>query len=317
MAARLQVGVLLPTREAVMSGRHEIAPLLAMAEEAEASGYDSVWVGDSILARPRFEPLTLLAAVAARTRRVALGTAVLLPALRHPVVLAHAVATLDRIAEGRLILGVGIGTDTPPTRAEFEACGVPFARRVGVAEETIELCRRLWRSERVTYQGRHFTLNDAALEPKPHRPDGPPIWIGGEAEGALRRTARLGDGWFPISHDAQAFSQGLARIRALMTDCGRDADALRPAFYATVNINADRRQAESELSRFIEGYYGVRAEVITRRQGCMAGPAEECRDWLNGFIAAGANHLVLRFAGSDQMLQLQAAGRDLLPQLGR
>src|SRR5499426_4328248 len=114
----VQLGVLIPTREAIMSGRPETGPLLTMAERAESAGFDSVWIGDSITARPRHEPLTLLAAVAARTRRVRLGTAVLLPALRNPVVLAHVVGTLDRIAEGRLILGVGIAGDNPAIRRE-------------------------------------------------------------------------------------------------------------------------------------------------------------------------------------------------------
>src|SRR5437762_13600521 len=100
----VEVGVLLPTRESVMSGSPETASMLAMAERAEAAGFDAIWIGDSVTARPRHEPLTLLAAVAARTRRVRLGTAVLLPALRNPVVLAHVVGTLDRIAEGRVIL---------------------------------------------------------------------------------------------------------------------------------------------------------------------------------------------------------------------
>ncbi|TMJ72973.1 MAG: LLM class flavin-dependent oxidoreductase, partial [Alphaproteobacteria bacterium] len=108
-----RIGYLLPTREQVMQGRPEAAPLLALAERAEGLGYDSIWVGDSILARPRHEPLTLLSAVAARTRKAELGTAVLLPALRNPVVLAHGIATLDQISEGRFILGVGIASDVP------------------------------------------------------------------------------------------------------------------------------------------------------------------------------------------------------------
>ena len=126
-----QIGYLLPTRERIMEGRPETAPLLALAERAEALGFDSIWVGDSMLARPRHDALTLLAAVAARTRRAELGTAVLLPALRNPVLLAHQVATLDRIAEGRVILGVGIASDVPNIRAEFEAAGVPFDKRTG------------------------------------------------------------------------------------------------------------------------------------------------------------------------------------------
>ena len=116
-----EFGVLIPTREAVMSGHPETGPLLAMAERAEAAGFDSVWIGDSLIARPRHEPLTLMATIAGRTRRVRLGTGVLLPALRNPVVLAHIVGTLDRAAEGRVILGVGFAADNPPIRKEFAA----------------------------------------------------------------------------------------------------------------------------------------------------------------------------------------------------
>src|SRR3989442_13954861 len=101
----VELGVLLPTREAVMSGRPETGSMLAMAERAEATGFDSVWIGDSITARPRHEPLTLLAAVAARTRRVRLGTAVLLPSLPNPLVLPHLTGCLDRGAEVRVSPG--------------------------------------------------------------------------------------------------------------------------------------------------------------------------------------------------------------------
>src|SRR5256712_6786458 len=127
----VEFGVLIPTREAVMSGRPETAPLLAIAERAEAAGFDSVWIGDSLIARPRHEPLTLLAAVAARTRRVRLGTGVLLPALRNPVVLAHVVGTLDRVAEGRGILRGGIAPGTPALPPGVAGAGVPVERRGG------------------------------------------------------------------------------------------------------------------------------------------------------------------------------------------
>src|ERR1700692_1496582 len=149
-----KLGYLLPTREQIMEGKPEAAPLLALAARAEALGFDSVWVGDSLLARPRHEPLTLLAGVAGRVPRVALGTAVLLPALRNPVVLAHLVATLDQVSEGRLILGVGIARDVPNIRAEFAACGVPFEKRVGRMMEGLRLCRALWTGEAVNWDGR-------------------------------------------------------------------------------------------------------------------------------------------------------------------
>ena len=117
----IKLGYLLPTRERIMEGEHEVAPMLTLAEQAEGMGFDSVWVGDSLLARPRHEPLTLLAGLAGRVGRVELGTAVLLPALRNPVLLAHQAATVDQISEGRLILGVGIAGDVPNIRAEFAA----------------------------------------------------------------------------------------------------------------------------------------------------------------------------------------------------
>ncbi|HEY8872565.1 MAG TPA: LLM class flavin-dependent oxidoreductase, partial [Stellaceae bacterium] len=162
-----RIGYLLPTREQVMEGRPEVAPLLALAERAEDLGYDSIWVGDSILARPRHEPLTLLSAVAARTRRAELGTAVLLPALRNPVVLAHGIATLDQISEGRFILGVGIASDVPNIRAEFVSCGVPFEKRVGRMLEGLRLARELWTGKPVTWNGR-WVIDNATLGPVPH-----------------------------------------------------------------------------------------------------------------------------------------------------
>ena len=207
----VEFGVLLPTREAIMSGRPETGSMLAMAERAEATGFDSVWIGDSITARPRHEPLTLLAAVAARTRRVRVGTAVLLPALRQPVVLAHVVGTLDRVAEGRVILGVGIAADAPAIRREFEAVGVPFPRRVGRFLETLAICRALWSQDGVSFSGTHFTLHDVTVEPKPHRPGGPPIWIGGSGPTALREAARF-DAWFPTGPSVEFFSEHWPQI---------------------------------------------------------------------------------------------------------
>jgi probable F420-dependent oxidoreductase len=219
-----EFGVLLPTRELIMSGRPATASMLAMADRAEAAGFDSVWVGDSLTARPRHEPLTLLAAVAGRTKRVKLGTGVLLPALRNPVVLAHVVGTLDRISEGRVILGVGIAADNPPIRAEFRAAGVPFEKRVGRFLEMLEICRALWTRDRVSYEGAHFAFEDATVEPKPHRAGGPPIWIGGSGPTAFREAARF-DAWFPTGPSVEFFAEHLPKIQAAARAAGRAPSA--------------------------------------------------------------------------------------------
>src|SRR5438105_10156341 len=127
----LETGLLLPSREALLWADGDMALLVEAAAQAEKAGYDSVWVGDSLLARPRGEPLTLLAGIAGATTRVTLGTAVLLPLLRHPVSLAHALATLDRIAGGRLVVGVGPGAELEGTHKELAALGVPSDPRGG------------------------------------------------------------------------------------------------------------------------------------------------------------------------------------------
>lgn len=312
----VELGVLLPTREAIMSGRPETGPLLAMAERAEAAGFDSVWIGDSITARPRHEPLTLLAAVAARTRRVRLGTAVLLPALRQPVVLAHIVGTLDRVSEGRLILGIGIATDGPAIRGEFAAVGVPFERRVGRVLETVEICRALWSRDHVSFSGKHFTIEDATVEPKTHRPGGPPIWIGGSGPTALRLAARF-DAWFPTGPSVEFFAEHFPSVQAAAREAGRAADAVTGAAYVTLALDPDPAAAERRLHGFLETYYSAPAKAILARQACYAGPLDGCVAWLQRWIDAGARHLNLRFAGGDQLAQVDEAASRILPRLRR
>ena len=312
----VEFGLLLPTRESVMSGRPETGPILALADRAEAVGFDSVWIGDSLTARPRHEPLTLLAAVAGRTRRVRLGTAVLLPALRPPVVLAHIVGTLDRVAEGRLILGVGIAAEAPAIRKEFAAAGVPFERRVGRFLETLEICRALWSRDGVSFRGKHFTLEDVTMEPKPHRPGGPPIWIGGSGPTALREAARF-DAWFPTGPSVEFFAQHFPGVQAAARAAGRPPDAVTGAAYVTLALDANRAAAEQRLNSFLETYYAAPARTILARQATYAGPIEGCVEWLQHWIDAGARHLALRFAGGDQLAQVDEAASKLLPRLKR
>jgi probable F420-dependent oxidoreductase len=312
MAARF--GVLIPTREAIMSGRPETGPLLAMAERAEAAGFDSVWIGDSITARPRHEPLTLLAALAARTRRVSLGTAVLLPALRNPVVLAHVVGTLDRIAEDRMILGVGIATDMPAIRREFAAAGVPFERRVGRFLETLAICRALWTRDGVSFAGKHFSLEDVTVEPKPQRPGGPPIWIGGSGPAALREAPRF-DAWFPTGPSVEFFAEHFPRIQAAARAAGRAPAAVTGAAYVTLALDRDPAAAERRLHDFLESYYAAPARTILARQAAYAGPLDGCVEWLQRWLDAGARHLMFRFAGGDQLAQVDEAANRLLPRL--
>jgi probable F420-dependent oxidoreductase len=314
--AAVSWGLLLPTREVVMAqGAPDLRKIIDLAVQAEALGFDSVWVGDSILARPRLEALTTLAAVASRTTRVKLGTAVLLSALRHPVVLANEAANVDILSHGRLILGLGIATRTPTVEREFAACGVPFGRRLGMFEEGVEIMRRLWSDPQVTFRGRYFQIQEVSPGLQPTQPGGIPVWLAGAVDNALRRVVRLGDGWFPNPSSPQAFADLWDRLQTVAHEMGRDPTVLHRCVYTTLNINADVAQAAREMSAFVEGYYGAPYETMARIQGLRSGTAQACAEWLQGFIAAGAQTVVLRFAGPDQFQQLERCAKEVLPQV--
>ena len=281
-----QVGLLLPSRESLLWADSDLAFLVGAAREAEELGYDSVWVGDSLLARPRGEPLTLLAAISSATRRVTLGTAVLLPLLRHAITEAHAVATLDRLCGGRLILGVGPAADLPGTHMELAAIGVPSDRRVTTMIGMIDRMRRLWRDEEP----------DVHLLPRPARPGGPPFWLGAHGPRMLRLAGRQFDGWIPFSPTRGEYEAGLHAVREAAEQAGRNPDHIAAAVYLTVAIAGDPRQAERDFDAYIRGYYGVPGEVMARAQASHAGTVDSAAEWIASYVAAGARHVVLRLA---------------------
>ena len=293
----VSVGYLLPTREGVMSGRHEAVPVLDLAERAENVGLDSVWIGDSVTAKPRHDPIAMLAAIAGRTRRLQMGTAVLLPLLRNPVVLAQQLATLDQLSEGRAIIGIGIGNESPAGKAEFEAVGVPFEKRVGRLIEMFKLCRELWTGEPVTWEGR-WTLQGQTLGPLPHTPGGPPIWAAGSVPASLKRCGRYFDGYFPSGPaEAAVFAERFEAVRAHARAEGRDDGKIAGAAYLTLAIDDDKAAAEAAMDAYLESYYLMPAEKFRRGQGCFTGSKAAAIDWLHGFVEAGATHFCLRFIG--------------------
>jgi alkanesulfonate monooxygenase SsuD/methylene tetrahydromethanopterin reductase-like flavin-dependent oxidoreductase (luciferase family) len=255
------------------------------ARHAEQAGYDSVWVGDSLLARPRGEPLTLLAAISSVTSRVTLGTAVLLPLLRHPITQAHAIATLDRLCGGRLILGVGPAADLPGTHAELAAIGVPSDRRVTTMMAIIDRMRRLWRDEEP----------DLHLLPRPEQPGGPPFWLGAHGPRMLRLAGTRFEGWIPFSPTPDEYRRGLSAVREAAAEAGRKDD-VSPAVYLTLAVAGDPHQAARDFDAYIRAYYGVPGEVMARAQASHAGTLESAAEWIASYVDAGARHVVLRFA---------------------
>ena len=301
----VSLGYLLPTRERVMVGVHETGQILALGDRADSLGLDSVWIGDSLLAKPRHEPLALIAAIAGRTRRVKIGTAVLLPMLRNPVLLAHQAATIDQISEGRLILGVGTARDVPAIRNEFEAAGVPFEKRIGRMLEGMRLCRALWSGGPVDWEGR-WTVKGGELAPEPFTPGGPPIWSGGGVDAALKRAGVNFDGWFPSGPGkGEDWGESWAKVTAYAAEAGRDPSDIVGAAYVTVAVNDDETKAGAELDHYLSSYYNQPAEVIRGQQYCFAGSLGSVTAWLREFVEAGASHMCVRFTGSDDERQME------------
>jgi probable F420-dependent oxidoreductase len=308
-------GLLLPTREAVMNAvdAPDFGRILDLAERAEALAFHSVWVGDSILSRPRFEPLTTLAAIAARTKTVKLGTAVLVPIMRNPVVLANEIANVDVISGGRLILGLGVGGAAPTNVQEMANVDRPFEHRGARFTEEVSLMSRLWSGEEVTVEGRYVQVDRARLGFLPVQRPRPPLWFGGNVESTFRRVARLGDGWFPNATSPDVVSRGWERIVALAAEAGRDPSSLHRAVYITLVIDDDPQRAEEQMAVFMEAYYGRAYEAVARTSGLCAGDPEGCADFINGFIAVGVQTVVVRFGSADQSGQLDRWDREVRP----
>lgn len=228
-----------------------------IAAQAESQGLDSVWVSDHVVfpgtnnsayphsdkglpvenMSPFFEALTTLSYVAGQTQRVRLGTSVLLPGLRHPVLSAKMLATLDALSGGRLVLGVGAGW----LEAEFALLDAPpFAQRGSVLEEVIEVWRELWSHRRASFRGRYFNFEELVFDPPPAQRPRPPIWIGGNSDTALRRAARVGDGWHAARLSPEEYRARVAQLEAEVLAAGRSSDEVEPSLTCMFRLSDER-----------------------------------------------------------------------------
>lgn len=305
---QMKVGVLLPTRNVVTNqapGQNTMAALINSAVSLEAMGYDSVWVGDSLLGRPRPEPLAVLAALAARTTKIDIGTSALLPAMRHPLQLAQMAATVDVVSNGRLILGVGSGFPNDQTKRELEAMEIDYPSRTKRCHEVVAWCKSLWGGDhpRATYQWQFDS--DIRVDPRPVQTGGPAFWLGGASDSACQRVGQDYDGWMPTSPDPETFARGWEIIQASAEKQGRPADAITACTVLTLSPDEDDRAAEDNLRKFIETYYSAPLEAARTIVGCASGTLASLREQISKFETAGVEHLIIRFASADQEAAIQ------------
>ena len=234
---KVKLGILLPTRGLLLRNQQptSIERLIGLAERAEQGGLDGVWVGDSLVAKPRMEPLSVLSALAVRTSRVRLGTAVLLPVLRHPVLLAQTLATVELISEGRMVIGAGVGgAFNEDQKQEWEAAGVPSKGRGRRFNEIIEIISGLGSGEPFAFNGKDFKLDSTLMRPVPARAGGIPFLLAthyrARSQAQICRAARLGSGIISISDTPEEFRQVIEQVNKRAAELGRNPETLEKAF---------------------------------------------------------------------------------------
>jgi probable F420-dependent oxidoreductase len=280
--------------------------VLNFAKQCEAMGLHSMWTIDRI-AYDNLEPLILLAAAAAATQKIRIGTSVLLPGLRHPALLAKSVATLDFISNGRITIGVGFGS----RENDFTAVEVPFEGRGSRAVECVQLMKRLWTEDKVTHKSRFFSVQNLTIGPRPvQKPI--PIFTGGSAEVALKRAGTWANGFICGSSAIPEFPTTWEKIAQYARAAGRNPNEIEKAGLTFMAINDNTAKAVETLNSYVMRYYGrLRGDVAsTSLVGSPAAVAER----IEAFLSRGLDTLIIGVADPDPR-QLDLFGDKVLRHL--
>lgn len=279
---------------------------MAFFDKIEEWSFDSLWLSEHVVGRgPILDCLTTITMFAARTRRAKFGTSVLLPTLRHPVLLAKQLATLDYLSEGRLLLAFGVGSEP----ADYAACEVPTEQRGRRLDEAMRILRLLWTQDHVTFSGRCYHLENVTLDPKPARPGGPPIWIGGRSEAALRRTAQVSDGWLASFVTPAEFQHDMDTILAYAAAAGRAFERDEAGLILLACVAEPSSPAYERAVRYAEATRKRPATEVLERS--LIGPAAWCVERLHAYVAVGLDKFVLRpLCQPDELIDQLAVLRE-------
>lgn len=319
----VRVSFTLPNR-GVLFGVTTVDEMLHLSEAADGSGlFDAIWVGDSLLGKPRLESIALLAAVAARTKSVQLGPACMASyPLRDPVLLAYQWASLDLISGGRTILIGCTGlVEQPGARVESDLYGVANRDRVRRLIEWTQILRRLWTEDDVSFSGEQYRFEHVSIDPKPAAKPHPPIWFANNAYGerekvvrTLRRAAIHADGWQTSVSALDELGWRIPELKRQVTEAGKDPEQFPLSIYHNVNINEDREYAIDESKRFLDTYY--QPQIFSRElvQDWVAlGSPEEAVEHLVRIAELGATQITLRITSFDQRGQFKRLTEEVLP----
>ncbi len=289
-------------------GMPDAHTLFEYIDKAEAWGVDSVWLSDHMMGeRAEVAIIPMMAAIAARTRRLKFGPSVMMLPLRHPIAVAREVATLDFLSEGRMIMAVGLGTD----EKEADAFNVPRKRRGSMTDEGVTVLRKLWTGSNVSHHGTYYHFDDVTITPRPAKPID--IWVGGRSDHALRRVARIGDGWFASFVTPEEFAEGQAKIAEFAAADDRAADDIEAGSIVFCHVDPDSAKARRDFAAFFAGNSRRPPERMLARSA--VGTPEECREMLQRFVTHGLTKFALWPAcpPSQLLRQLAFYAQDIMP----
>ncbi len=334
----MQFGVNLNNREPLIASGYGLSDLLNLGSLAEDLGFDSIWVGDSLFSKPRFEPLALMSALSQRTSRVKLGTACLVSSTRNPLYLALEWATMDRLSQGRSILGACMGNPEEGVKREFEALGLDFQDRAAIFDEGLSVLRQLWTTGKVDLAGKYYNYKDISFysgtEMAPLTPlqSPPPMWIvsnirlTGQLEPsvaerrmkrACERIIRHGDGWMTCcrAQHPEEVEEQVEALRATAAEMERTLDDFTVSYQVTMNIGDSAASARQAFGQYISSYYPELSKTVDLSNWGPVGTPATITDWFRRFRAAGVEHFVCRFGDLDQFAQVSRFAAEILPVL--
>jgi len=257
--------------------------------------------------------LPLLAVAAGATERIRLLSSILLTPFYHPLVLAKFTATLDIASNGRLTLGIGVGGEFP---VEFEAAGLNVTQRGRRTNECLECLRLLWTGDPVDFQGRHFQLDGASINPPPSQKPHPPIWVSGRRDAAMERAVRFGGGWMPYFYDPSRYRDSVAKIQGLAQERNKDMSQFQWAFFPYISIYPSVKEAAKVAAQELGGRYLYGSDFIEIvRRYCLLGTVADCAARLREYIDAGARHIVFSITcpEEDRIRHIETIAKDLIP----
>ena len=299
---------------ALATGAEDVARQARWMEEL---GYEYFAAGEHYMRGdppgPTHASLPVLGVAAGATETIRLLSSILLVPFYQPLVLARLTASLDVASGGRFILGVGVGGEYPQ---EFEAAGLKVNQRGRRTNECLDAVRQLWTGDPVTFEGRHFSLNGASINPPPTQRPGPPIWVSGRRDAAMERAVAYGEGWMPYFYNPQRYRDSVAKIRASAEKQGKDLTDFQWACFPYISIYPTEEEAAVVAARQLGGQYVYSGDFINIvRDYCLLGPVESCISRLQEFIDAGARHIIFSVVcpREDVDRHIETIAKEIIP----